>query len=200
MSGAHLRRKLLAGTISGTDTAFDLIAEVAAIPGVKVVACARHRLARQHRRCRRPARGTDPYRGSRDGRAVRVAHERPVPALDQRWPAGRVVPRRDTRMAREQRRRHDGLGVPRWGSGWALQSRRERSGCLGDEDLPVTPHAFIMKWRASTVKERSASQKHFIDLCRLLGEPPPVEADPSGEAYCFERGARKLTAAALGTS
>ena len=52
MSGAHLRRKLLAGTISGTDTAFELIAEVAAIPGVKVVACARHRLARQHRRCR----------------------------------------------------------------------------------------------------------------------------------------------------
>ena len=35
MSGAHPRRKLLAGTISGTDTAFDLIAEVAAIPGVK---------------------------------------------------------------------------------------------------------------------------------------------------------------------
>ena len=64
----------------------------------------------------------------------------------------------------------------------------------------MTPHAFIMKWRASTVKERSASQKHFIDLCRLLGEPPPVEADPSGEAYCFERGARKLTAAALGTT
>ena len=35
MSGAHLRRKLLAGTISGTGTAFDLIAEVAAISGVR---------------------------------------------------------------------------------------------------------------------------------------------------------------------
>ena len=35
MSGSHLRRKLLAGTISGTGTAFDLIAEVAAISGVR---------------------------------------------------------------------------------------------------------------------------------------------------------------------
>ena len=47
--------------------------------------------------------------------------------------------------------------------------------------------------RASELKERSASQEHFIDLCRLLGEPTPVEADPTGEAYCFERGARKDT-------
>ena len=57
----------------------------------------------------------------------------------------------------------------------------------------VTPHAFITKWRASALKERSASQEHFIDLCHLLGEPTPAEADPSGETYCFERGARKDT-------
>ena len=57
----------------------------------------------------------------------------------------------------------------------------------------MTPHEFISKWRASKLKERSASQEHFIDLCRLLGEPTPAEADPSGEAYCFERGARKDT-------
>ena len=25
----------------------------------------------------------------------------------------------------------------------------------------------------------------------MLGEPTPIEADPSGESYCFERGARK---------
>ena len=55
----------------------------------------------------------------------------------------------------------------------------------------MTPHAFITKWRASALKERSASQEHFIDLCRLLGEPTPAEADPSGETYCFERGAHK---------
>ena len=57
----------------------------------------------------------------------------------------------------------------------------------------MTPHEFIAKWRASELKERSASQEHFIDLCRLLGEQTPVEADPTGETYCFERGARKDT-------
>ena len=57
----------------------------------------------------------------------------------------------------------------------------------------MTPYAFITKWRASALKERSASQEHFIDLCHLLGEPTPAEADPSGETYCFERGARKDT-------
>ena len=50
---------------------------------------------------------------------------------------------------------------------------------------------FIDKWRKVTQTEKAVSQSHFIDLCRLLGEPTPVEADPEGEAYCFERGARK---------
>ena len=57
----------------------------------------------------------------------------------------------------------------------------------------MTPGEFISKWRASELKERSASQEHFIDLCRLLGEPTPAEADPIGDWYCFERGARKDT-------
>ena len=43
------------------------------------------------------------------------------------------------------------------------------------------------------LKERSAAQEHFIDLCRLLGEPTPAEADPTGDHYCFERGVRKDT-------
>ena len=55
----------------------------------------------------------------------------------------------------------------------------------------VTPADFIAKWRAAELKERSAAQEHFIDLCRLLGEPTPAEADPDGTHYCFERGARK---------
>ena len=57
----------------------------------------------------------------------------------------------------------------------------------------MTPGAYIAKWRASELKESSASQEHFIDLCRLLGEPTPAEADPAGDWYCFERGARKDT-------
>ena len=55
----------------------------------------------------------------------------------------------------------------------------------------MTPSEFINKWRASELKESSAAQEHFIDLCRLLGEPTPAEDDPTGEHYCFERGARK---------
>ena len=55
----------------------------------------------------------------------------------------------------------------------------------------MTAGEFIGKWRSSELKERSAAQEHFIDLCRLLGEPTPAEADPTGERYCFERGVRK---------
>ena len=55
----------------------------------------------------------------------------------------------------------------------------------------VTPSEFIAKWRTSELKERSASQEHFIDLCRMLGEPTPAEADPAGNRYSFEKGARK---------
>ncbi len=57
----------------------------------------------------------------------------------------------------------------------------------------MTPYEFIAKWSASELKESSASQEHFIDLCRMLGEPTPAEADPTGKTYCFERGARKDT-------
>ena len=57
----------------------------------------------------------------------------------------------------------------------------------------MIPDEFIAKWRASELKERSASQSHFIDLCRLLGEPTPTDADPTGARYCFGRGARKDT-------
>ena len=52
----------------------------------------------------------------------------------------------------------------------------------------MTPHAFIAKWRDATLKERSAAQEHFLDLCRLLDEPTPAEADQTGATYCFERG------------
>ncbi|QEX20296.1 DNA methyltransferase yeeA [Hypericibacter adhaerens] len=57
----------------------------------------------------------------------------------------------------------------------------------------MTPEAFIAKWKASSLKESAGAQEHFIDLCRLLGEPTPAEADPSGESYAFEAGATKTT-------
>jgi type II restriction/modification system DNA methylase subunit YeeA len=55
----------------------------------------------------------------------------------------------------------------------------------------LTPQEFVSRWRGVTLKERSGSQSHFIDLCRLVGQPTPTEADPTGEFYTFERGAEK---------
>ena len=57
----------------------------------------------------------------------------------------------------------------------------------------MTPTEFIKKWRAANLKERSAAQEHFLDLCRMLGESTPAESDPEGAWYCFERGASKQT-------
>ena len=50
---------------------------------------------------------------------------------------------------------------------------------------------FIAKWRKVELKERSAAQEHFLDLCRMLGHPTPAESDPTGETFCFEKGAEK---------
>lgn len=55
----------------------------------------------------------------------------------------------------------------------------------------MTPHEFIAKWRDVELTERSASQTHFNDLCRLIGQPDPVTADPTGDAFTFEKGVGK---------
>ncbi len=55
----------------------------------------------------------------------------------------------------------------------------------------MTPNDFITKWSRADLTERAASQTHFNDLCQLLGEPTPIEADPKGEWYAFEKGALK---------
>jgi hypothetical protein len=54
-----------------------------------------------------------------------------------------------------------------------------------------TPAEFVAKWQGSTRAERAAAQEHFIDLCRMLGQPTPNDADPTGEWYAFEKGAGK---------
>ena len=54
----------------------------------------------------------------------------------------------------------------------------------------VTPSAFVQKWAASRGTERATSQEHFINLCQLLSEKTPNEADPSGDFYAFEKGAK----------
>lgn len=57
----------------------------------------------------------------------------------------------------------------------------------------ITVDQFIRKWGCAELKERSAAQEHFIDLCHVLGEPTPADIDPRGDFYCFERGATKTT-------
>jgi len=58
---------------------------------------------------------------------------------------------------------------------------------------PATPQEFVQKWRRIELKERSAAQAHFRDLCSVLGQPTPEAVDPKGEWYCFEKGATKTT-------
>ncbi|MCX6101628.1 MAG: class I SAM-dependent DNA methyltransferase, partial [Candidatus Bipolaricaulota bacterium] len=57
----------------------------------------------------------------------------------------------------------------------------------------MTPQEFVAKWRPSTLKERSGSQEHFIDLCRMLGHETPAQADSEGTWFTFEKGADKST-------
>lgn len=64
---------------------------------------------------------------------------------------------------------------------------------MGEGALELKPQDFITKWRSVELKERSASQSHFNDLCAMLGVLDPVTADPKGEWFTFEKGASKST-------
>ncbi len=57
----------------------------------------------------------------------------------------------------------------------------------------MTPQDFVRKWKNAELKERSAAQEHFLDLCNILGIDTPGAADPKGEWYTFEKGALKTT-------
>jgi type II restriction/modification system DNA methylase subunit YeeA len=54
----------------------------------------------------------------------------------------------------------------------------------------MTPQQFIDKWSRADRTERQAAQEHFIDLCRVLGEPTPNEADDP-DTYSIEKGVSK---------
>lgn len=57
--------------------------------------------------------------------------------------------------------------------------------------MELTPQAFAEKWEKSKLSERSASQQHFIDLCRMLRQPTPADIDPEGTFYTFEKSVSK---------
>jgi len=62
----------------------------------------------------------------------------------------------------------------------------------------LTPAAFAAKWHGVTATEKAGSQEHFIDLCRMLGEPTPHEADPIGAQYAFEKRVSKAARGGIG--
>lgn len=54
--------------------------------------------------------------------------------------------------------------------------------------MPLTVPDFVLRWKiAGNQTERQVYQEHFRDICALIGQPTPVEHDPEGDAYCFER-------------
>ncbi|MFH1792608.1 MAG: DNA methyltransferase [Patescibacteria group bacterium] len=56
----------------------------------------------------------------------------------------------------------------------------------------MNPHKFVSKWKKVALKEISASQSHFNDICTLVGHENPMDADPRGEFFTFEEPAEKV--------
>src|SRR5215216_3268566 len=52
--------------------------------------------------------------------------------------------------------------------------------------------AFVEKWERNQLNESATAKEHFVDLCRLLGQPTPNEADPLGKFYRFEKPLTKV--------
>jgi len=59
--------------------------------------------------------------------------------------------------------------------------------------MSLSPQDFVAKWKRVTARERQIYQEHFIDLCRLIGHPTPLEGDPTGTRFAFEIGANKTS-------
>ena len=51
---------------------------------------------------------------------------------------------------------------------------------------------FIRCWKDSELTERAGAQSHFNDLCDILNEPHPANADPTGAEYTFEKHVNKI--------
>jgi len=46
---------------------------------------------------------------------------------------------------------------------------------------------FINHWEQVELNEKAVAQSHFNALCHLLGVKSPVEADPKGQFFRFEK-------------
>ncbi len=63
----------------------------------------------------------------------------------------------------------------------------------------ISPVQFVAKWERVQLPERAASQEHFLDLCRMLGQPTPAEHDATGSEYAFEKGVAVSSGASKGS-
>jgi hypothetical protein len=50
----------------------------------------------------------------------------------------------------------------------------------------MTVAQFVEKWGKIQLKEKSAAQSHFNDVCALVGHATPTEMDPNGSFFTFE--------------
>jgi type II restriction/modification system DNA methylase subunit YeeA len=62
----------------------------------------------------------------------------------------------------------------------------------------ITVAQFVEKWSKIQLKEKSASQSHFNDICALVGHATPTEIDPTGQFFTFEADVDKDTAGGRG--
>ncbi|TSA87900.1 class I SAM-dependent DNA methyltransferase [Deinococcus detaillensis] len=59
--------------------------------------------------------------------------------------------------------------------------------------MALSPSAFVSKYQKVTVNEKAAVQTHFNELCELLQVPKPLDYDPTGSEYRFEKHVVKTT-------
>ena len=57
----------------------------------------------------------------------------------------------------------------------------------------LSAQEFVNRWRGATLKEKSAAQSHFNDVCHLVGHPTPTEYATHGTTFVFEAGADKTS-------
>jgi REP element-mobilizing transposase RayT len=118
---------------------------------------------------------------SKDTAKTQQRHSKETAKTQQRHSRGRLC----------HKRVNQGLAIANAAHHNSVMERSSSSGAL-------TPAAFIAKWSRVTLSERSASQQHFIDLCRLLGQPAPAEHDATGAEYAFEKGVAVTDGASRG--
>jgi len=57
----------------------------------------------------------------------------------------------------------------------------------------LSAEQFVREWNNVTLGERQIAQRHFFDVCRLIGHelPPPDGNGPGGKRFVFEEGVKK---------